>query len=378
MRILFLTMGYPSKVNPRRIVFLKRLVDELVDQGHDCTVISPIRVPCERIQPNKKEKQTTKNGHSVQVYFPKYICAWLKSRLKFDLIELVSVKNYIQAVKRVVKENNLKFDCVYSHFLGISAMAAVELGNEYGVPVFAAAGESKFTVFEGYDAARAREYLNKLDGIISVSSENKKLLLENGILDDERIGVFPNGIDSDCFFPRGMQSARKKFGLPCDAFIVAFTGHFIERKGPLRVSEATIRSGVNVIYAGSGSQEPSKENSLFCSIVSPDDMPWFLSAANVFILPTLNEGCCNAIIEALACGLPVISSNLPFNDDILDDSCSIRVDPSDINALVDAINKVHNNPKYAQALSKAAEIKGRELSLSKRAEMIIKWIERRI
>lgn len=52
MRILFLTMGYPSVNNPSYIIFLQRLVNELVDQKHTCTVIAPTKYPGEKPVPN--------------------------------------------------------------------------------------------------------------------------------------------------------------------------------------------------------------------------------------------------------------------------------------------------------------------------------------
>lgn len=375
MKILFLTMGYPSVNNPSHVVFLQRLVNELVDQNHSCTVISPVKCPGEKPVVGNKEVHRTKLGNPVDVYFPKYICAWLESRFKYDFIRWASVQNYINTVDKIIINNRIQFDCIYSHFLGISAFAAITLGKKYGVPAFAAAGESRFSFLEGMDKAKMIYYLNKLNGIISVSKQNKKLLIENGILDDKKIAVFPNGIDTDEFYPRDKEEARKKFGLSKEDFIVSFTGHFIERKGPLRVMKASLKSNVKVAYAGKGPEQPNAENTVWCGPVSPKDMPILLSASDVFVLPTQNEGCCNAIIEALACGIPVISSNLPFNDDILDESCSIRVDPNDIEEISKAIDLLVNDPDHRSRMAMAAYEKGKKLSLSERANNIATWME---
>lgn len=375
MRILFLTMGYPSVNNPSYIIFLQRLVNELVDQKHTCTVIAPTKYPGEKPVPNGLEVHKTKKGNAVKVYYPRYICAWLSSRSRYDFIERASVSSYVHAVEKTIRNNKIEFDCVYSHFLGVSAFAATVIGKKFSVPVFAAAGESRFLFLESRDKTRTIRYLNKLTGIVSVSTQNKELLLENGVLDEDRIAVFPNGIDTDTFFPQEKKSARKKFGFSDKDFIASFTGQFIERKGPMRVMEATIKSGVKAAYAGKGVEQPNAENTVWCAPVLPEDMPQFLSASDVFVLPTLNEGCCNAIIEAMACGLPVISSDLPFNDDILDNDCSIRVNPNDIEEISEAIDSLFYNPERRNSMAMAAYKKGKMLSLEERAKRIASWIE---
>lgn len=184
MKILFVSMGYPSKENPSRLVFLKHLVDEIANQGNQCVVIAPAR------RSNDKEaklpyfeRHVTEKGNTVDVYFPKYFSVWLQSKIKVDLMRNLSIQQFYAAVVKTIEKEHIEFDCVYSHFLWVSAMAAVYIGKKYNVPAFGAAGESTFEAFSGYERDEVISALNQLTGIISVSSENKNILLDNHVLD---------------------------------------------------------------------------------------------------------------------------------------------------------------------------------------------------
>ena len=93
------------------------------------------------------------------------------------------------------------------------------------------------------------------------------------------------------------------------------------------------------------------------------------------MLPTKGEGCCNAIIEALGCGLPVISSNMPFNDDILDNTNSIRIDVNNIDQIISAINRLKNDAVLLQRLHQGAKRSAKRLDINLRAENILRFME---
>lgn len=221
--------------------------------------------------------------------------------------------------------------------------------------------------------------ISYLSGIISVSSENKRELVQSGYVKKEfedKIKVVVNAINPDKFFQINKLDARKTLGLPEDAFIVAFTGHFIERKGIGVLSDALKDlNDVYSIFIGKGPIQPACNNILHKGAVPHDKVHMYLNAADVFVLPTIAEGCCNAIIEALACGLPVISSNLPFNDDLLDETCSIRVNPKDADEIRNSIITIKENSELSKRLSLGALKKAALFSLSNRASTIISFIK---
>ena len=120
---------------------------------------------------------------------------------------------------------------------------------------------------------------------------------------------------------------------------------------------------------------PDYDGIIHCGTVMHDLLPEYLSAADVFVLPTQNEGCCNAIIEALACGLPVISSNLPFNWDVLDESNSIMVDPNKVDEIAGAIRRLKDEDYLRIKLSKGALEKAESLTLDQRVNRIMNFIK---
>lgn len=98
----------------------------------------------------------------------------------------------------------------------------------------------------------------------------------------------------------------------------------------------------------------------------------------MFCLPTLNEGCSNAIVEAIACGLPIISSNLPFNDDILDSSNALLVNPESVDDIASAIKQLMDNSDLRQKLAEGFKEKAKSLRIEFRAKKIIEFINRQM
>lgn len=111
-----------------------------------------------------------------------------------------------------------------------------------------------------------------------------------------------------------------------------FVGSFIHRKGPRRVLEACalLPEPPKMVFVGSGSQRPEGEGVLYAGHVEHSMLPWYLFAADVFVLPTLSEGMPNAIIEAMACGVPIVTSAIPPNLFLLGEHYPLFANPVDI------------------------------------------------
>ena len=381
MNICIITHGYPTPINPSMFVFVDQLACAWADLGLKVTVINPIPLFVEYFDKNRYYKKSwekeTHNGHSIGVISPRYLRI---SDRKIGIIDTqkVSYKGFHRVVADSIKKMPDKPDVLYSHFLPAGCHAG-DIGNQLGIPAFCAFGESSLWSISQWDNEDVRRSLAKLSGMISVSSENKRILIKEKLFREDDIEVFPNGVDHSTFYPREKKRIRKKYGFPEDAFIGVYTGAFSNDKGVLRAQEAAMKAGKTImIFIGSGICRPEGSNILFCDKLQHEKIPDYLSAADFFILPTKAEGCCNAIIEAMSCGLPIISSNGAYNDDILSEDYSIRTDPTDIEAMAEAIKTLKDNPELRNRMSVYAIRASKKFDISKRASAIIGFMNNKM
>jgi glycosyltransferase involved in cell wall biosynthesis len=265
------------------------------------------------------------------------------------------------------------------HFLYLGGAAATRLGAAMGIPAFPMVGEGQLNSVEDFGLERARRHFSAATAFLPNSSCLARPLEENLGVSQERIRVFPNGINHRVFFARDKRAMRNALGLPQDRFLVICVGHQDLQKGPVRVGEAIGGlEGVRGVFLGAGPNPPQAENILFNKPVPHERVPEWLSAADVFVLPSTYEGCCNAALEAMACGLPVISSIGEFNDDILNERVSIRVDPLDVSAIRSAIICLRDNPRMRDEMRRGALEWSARFDVDRRAQDILRFMEERI
>lgn len=378
LNALFVGM-YPNIVSPYRNVFFQNLIFAMADMGVDCTVISPVPLTKYGMSIRSIEYKTiheTSKKSKVTVFYPWYISVSSKQIGTFNT-EKLSEKMFEDSVMRVVKKFDKAFDFVYGHFFLYGGLGAIRVGKYLGIPSFIAYGECDFEtqVRRTYGLPK-RKQLEGLAGIVSVSTKNTNELQNIGIVKDVPIITAPNSTDLSLFYKKNKEKCRDKFGLPQDKFIVGFVGGFIDRKGDKRLLEAVNQiDGAYCAFTGRGYPPPSGDKVVFCKSLEHEEVSDFLNAIDVFCLPTLSEGSCNAIIEAMACGVPIISSDLPFNDDVLDETNSIRINPISVDEIREAISKLMNSPEKCEKLSRKSLEKAKDFEIGRRASRILDFIK---
>lgn len=376
--IMILANKYPNYLEPNTCVFIQQLVWTFADFGYKCSVVCPLPINLNReyVSFPEERKEINENGNEITVYHPKYISMGQSGSVLQKQRVAFTTAAYEMAVERILKKIKVFPDILYAHFLCPTGVVASRLGKKYGIPAFMAHGEAIYAGNETYGNAVLAKELTGLKGVIAVSSQNKGYVVDAGIVPEHIVKVFPNGYRKERFYPRDKQEARKKFGFPEDVFLVGMCGSFDDRKGIFRIQSAVDQiPDVFFACAGKGEQMPTSSKCLWAKPVNNAELPWFYSALDIFVLPTQNEGCCNAIVEAIACGCPIISSDRPFNADICNATNSILTDPNNIEQIRNAIITLKENDEMREKLSaKSIEMAG-ELTLEQRAKNIIIFME---
>ncbi len=368
--IWIVASGYPTKEDPE-YAFIRPVVCEMADLGIDCTVFAPQSLKAKKKIRPKEWFDYTDQNNKIRVVQP--MCVSLSTIKIFE--KEISTQLKTKCLKRAFLRENSLPDAIYTHFWDNAVIAASLIK---GIPIYVATGESKIWVRERFSDKDISKALNNISGVIGVSTQKIEESIELGLIKNiEKTVVLPNGYNPSVFYPSSKQDARLKLGIPNESKIAIFVGDFCERKGDQRVVEAAkAMPDLKLIMIGKGDKVPKSDQIIYCGTLPHGELVNYLNAADVFVLPTLAEGCCNAIVEAIACGLPIISSNRSFNDDILDEKYSIRVNPESIDELSAALCKAFETPERLQKMANESRKRAKSLTVKKRVEGIIDFMSK--
>ena len=373
--ILIIADGYPSPGLPYS-AFIANIAQEMTRQGKIVSVIAPQSLTKHWLRnvPLAPRHFTQEvDGNTIHIYRPYSITAgdgrfgWL-TRWCNQLVTTWTAKR-LQIP-----------DVVYAHFW-LNATMAIPYVEKKQLPFIVATGEDIIPIEQINHTERAwlKQYVK---AVICVSTKNKQESIQLGLAEESRCHVLPNGYNQKDFYPEDGSAIRKQLGINDADFVVAFCGRFNERKGVFRVDAALKQLSnphIKAIYIGSPmdncKDEPNYTYIAFKGQLPHNEIVHYLNAADVFVLPSMAEGCPNSVIEAMACGLPIISSDLPFNYDILDKSNSILINPTDIDGIVTAIKCLKNNIELRLQLAKGASEKANTLRINERTQRIIEIIK---
>jgi len=185
--------------------------------------------------------------------------------------------------------------------------------------------------------------------VIALNPEEVKTLQKLKVK-QEKIQIIPNAIDSTKFRPINSDIIRQKYGL--EGTIILFVGSSSLHKGVHILFKSVTNilksySNLYLIFVGKVhandiinfvKEYKINNNVLFLGHISPDEMPYFYSSADIFVLPSFSEGMPTALLEAMACGLPSIGTNVGGIKEVIEDmKTGILVDPGNSDQLAEKI-----------------------------------------
>jgi teichuronic acid biosynthesis glycosyltransferase TuaC len=226
-------------------------------------------------------------------------------------------------------QRRFQYDVIDAHFAFPEGVAAALLSTvvkrPYSITLRGNETEHNELFFRGI---AIRWSIRKADRIITVSEPLRKFAIACGA-DPRRVKTIPNGVDTSVYYPRADRQVLASHGIPADVQIILSAGYLIERKGHHNVIRAMRRlidggrTAHLVIAGGPGAEgrfEPTlrkliaelglEKNVHFTGLVSPEELAKLMSAAAVLVLASRNEGWPNVVNEGLACGVPVVATDI--------------------------------------------------------------------
>ncbi|MHC4887460.1 MAG: glycosyltransferase family 4 protein, partial [Planctomycetota bacterium] len=342
--ILAIPSRYPTERAPSQGVFVQALMDRFRRLGTRVSIVAP----------QKRFSGPCHPAHDDDLRPP--FLSYSSRRIgPLSTLRLTN-RSFLRAARNAISSSHGEVEAVYSHFLIPGGLTAVALGEELHRPAFVALGEGNFNPYEShYTPEELHRLFGNLAGILCLSEENQRRCIEDYGVAKARTLMLPNAADSERFFPLDRARCRQELGLPSDAFLVAFAGHFNENKGVDRVIEACRKvPGCRALLLG-GNRPLEPHDVVLCAKRVPQEkLPLYLNAADCFMLPTIQDCSPNVIGEALACGLPILGSDIASIRFLCGDQTALLYDPQDIEGFAKGITALKEDPERRSRMSQAA------------------------
>ena len=246
-------------------------------------------------------------------------------------------------------------DLLFSIFLYPEGYAALKLSRRLGIPLVSMGiGSDIHSIADRISARHTRDVLRATNLLVTVSEDLRQQALAMGA-DPLRSVALVNGCDLQVFKPGDRRAARQQLGLAPDGPVVVYIGRMDLRKGlrELIAAAATLheqRPALRVYLVGEGADRgvltqaiANTKTDSYIHLMPPcppDAVPVWMTAADVVTLPSYREGSPNVVLEALACGRPVVATRVGGIPELMDESCGELVPPRDPVALAKALDQV--------------------------------------
>ncbi len=330
LNILLVSSLFPNVKDPSRGIFTAQLASELHKVGN-VTVISPLPWAPRWGILNKYQKWSkfsdvpcSSEINGIKVYYPRYFLIPKISGPLHSFLVFMAIFGLIRRLSRL-----LKIDVINAHWIYPDGIASLWSAKILSLPIMVTGLGSDINLFPEKYLKRIQIAfcLKAAHRVSAVSAALKQKMVRLGV-PENKIVVIPSGIDFNRFSPAERDVCRQKLGLTIEAQekTVLFVGHLVKVKGveyllhAIALMKEKASFPCRVFLIGEGDLRSDLERLVrrlnltdcvfFQGPKRHHEIPIWIGASDLLVLPSLQEGLPNVVLEALACGRPVVASNV--------------------------------------------------------------------
>ena len=322
IKLLTFSTLYPSSARPNHGIFVETRLRYLLASGEvQSMVVAPVpwfpftsQYFGEYATYARTPREETRNG--IRVLHPRFA---LLPKIGMSTAPALLAAAALPTLRRLIREG-YDFDVIDAHYYYPDGVAAVILGKLLNKPVVITARGTDINLIPQYP--RARRMIcwaaNRAAKSITVCEALRTSMIDLGIR-AERIVALRNGVDLERFSPVDRVAQRKALGL--QGFTLLSVGHLIPRKAHHLIIEALpLLPDTRLLIAGEGPEKDKltklaqalgvAERVTLLGALAQTELRNYYGAVDALVLTSSREGWANVLLEAMACGTPVVASNV--------------------------------------------------------------------
>lgn len=368
LRILSFSTLYPNLASPNHGIFVEnRLQDYVKRFDVDMRVVAP--VPWFPFKHDRFGKYAafanaplTEDRNDIEVRHPRYT---IPPKIGMTYAATALEHCLMRAANSYLNEG-WTFDVIDAHYLYPDGVAAARVAKKLKKPLILTARGSDVTELTNFPKQKAMilEAIRSAEKVICVADALRQNLIELGA-QPEKLTVLRNGVDLEKFAPKDQRECRNTFGI--ETFTIASVGHLIERKGhDLVINALPELKDVTLMIAGDGPERAKLEAQAeklgvrdrvhFLGSLPHEHLADLYNAVDVLTLASTREGWPNVLLEAMACGTPVIASDVGGSKEVIGSkSGGIVVKERSPSAFADAVKTLQQTPPNRNTIRSYAE-----------------------
>ncbi len=340
IKTLLFSSLYPNSQKPRHGIFVEtRLRQLLKSKQVETKVVAPVATFPIKTGLFKRYAELDsvpqhESLHGIDVYHPKY---FIIPKLGGAITPLMMARAALPVIKNLIAQG-FDFDVIDAHYFYPDGVAAAILAKKLNKPLVITARGTDINLFADYPLAGRliKKAALQSNSIITVADSLRQKLIAKGV-DQKKIHVLRNGIDKETFCPASIkerESLRKQLNINSNT--VLSVGNLTKLKGFDLVLAAIAKlPDTNLIIIGDGEERQNLhqqaadlkilERVRFISNLSQSQLRDYYVSADLLVLASSREGMPNVVLESLACGTPVVATNVGGVSEILSDECGIII-----------------------------------------------------